>query len=145
MFTRIKRNSCEANSGLLHKEYQNRETSVAEYYRKYGVGKLNADSMPRDTRPEVSDPRSVDEMLADGFEPSMGTDPVEVMQELARMRDKLRDAQLDVKATQSDKAKFDAAVKVLNDDNASYEATIDAHRIIDELEKKGKVTRARAT
>lgn len=140
MFKKIKP-VCEKNSSVEHPEHQYTNTRVSEYMRKYGQGKI--DVLPTDSRPEVNDPRTPDQMLEDGFEPGLGTDELDVMAQLDQMRDKYENAVADIKATEKQKEQFDEAVKVLQNKNASYEQISDAYRILDELERKGKISRAR--
>lgn len=138
MFRRDFKRSFEVNSGVLHPEHESRNTRVSEYLRKYGQGKI--DNLPQDNRPEVIDSRTVDEKLDDGpLMPGLGTDELDVMAELSRMKDKWNNAVTDIETTKKDKQKFDAAVKVINDKNASYQQQRDAFRILEELEKKGKI------
>lgn len=124
-----------------HKDYESRDTRVSEYLRKYGTGKI--DEMPNDTRAEIKDNRSVDEQLADGFEPSLGTDDLDVLMELDKAREHYEAALADIELTKQQKADFDKAIKVLKDSNSSIEMKEDAYRILRDLESKGKVTRAR--
>lgn len=140
MFKKVKP-VCEKNSPLEHPEHQFTNTRVSEYMRKYGQGKI--DVLPTDSRPEVNDPRTPEEMLEDGFEPGLGTDELDVIQQLDELRDRYNAAVADIKATEKQKAQFDEAVKVLNDPNASYQQMSHAYSILQELERKGKITRAR--
>lgn len=140
MFQRIKPIS-EDNSTLEHDEHQVTNTRVSEYMRKYGQGKI--DVMPTDTRPEVNDDREPSAMLDDDFTPGLGTDELDVMQRLDSMRERYANAVADIKATEKQKAQFDEAVKTLNDPNASSEKQYHAMAILDELSKKGKITRVR--
>lgn len=125
-----------------HKEYQVRNTRVSEYLRKYGQGKI--DSLPTDSRPVVIDPRSDDDKLSNNDKlDHMSNDELDV---LTMYQDKLSDFEAaisEIKLTQKQKEQFDAAAKVLNDKNASYEQKADAYRILQELEEQHKVTRAR--
>ena len=131
----------ENNSALDHEEHQVTNTRVSEYMRKYGQGKI--DVMPTDTRPEVNDDRDVDSMLNDDFVESLGTDELDVRCRLDKMRERYNNAVADIKATEKQKAQFDEAIKVLNDPNASSDSQYHALAILDELSKKGKITRAR--
>lgn len=141
MFKRIEP-IAENNSDLDHPEHQTTNTRVSEYMRKYGQGKI--DVMPTDPRPEVSDPRDVDDMLnGDDFEPALGTDELDVMMQLDQMRDKYNAAVADIQATEKQKSQFDEAIKVIKDSNSSYEQVSHAYAILEELERKGKISRAR--
>lgn len=132
----------EKNSILDHPEAQAVNTQVSEYLRKYGQGKI--DELPKDSRPEINDDREPGEMLDDDFVDNLGTDELDVMQQLDSMKERLTLAQSDLKATQKQKEMFDNACKVLNDPNASTSEQIHAMNVLQELEKKGKVTYARA-
>lgn len=127
----------------LHPEHETRNTRVSEYLRKYGQGKI--DDLPRDSRPEVHDNRSVDEMLDDPSHAAdhMSFDELDAISEMNRKADDFKKAFADVKLTVQQKQKFDAAVKVLQDKNASDEQRLHALSILDELEQKHLVTRAR--
>lgn len=141
MFKRIKCNS-EFNDGIAHPDHEERNTRVSEYLRKYGQGKLEV--LPTDNRPQVEDPRTVDEMLAgDNNEISMADDELDIITRLQDASDHFQEVFAEIELTKQQKEKFDNAVKVLNDPNASTEKKVDAYRILDELESKGKVTRAR--
>lgn len=132
----------EYNDGVDHPDLQHVNTRVSEYLRKYGTGQI--DKIPQDTRQEITDNRTPDQMLAEGeMVPGLGTDDLDVMQELSRMRERYVAAIEAINMDKSDKNKFDKAMKVINDKNASYEAQMDAYRILEELEQKGKITRAR--
>lgn len=133
----------ESVSRDVHPEHQTRNTRVSEYLRKYGQGRI--DSMPTDNRPLVTDNRSVDEMLSDPdkLTSSLGTDELDVLVEMQQKADDFEAAFKDIELTRKQKEKFDAAIRVLRDKNASYDQLSDASRIIEELEQAKKVTRAR--
>lgn len=142
MFKRITDIHYEKNSHLLHREHEERNTRVSEYLRKYGQGKI--DSMPTDARPQVNDQRTPDEMLDDNTpENHMAFDNLDALMELERKKADFEAAFADIELTQKQKEKFDAAVKVLNDKNSSYEQIKDAERILDELKEAKKLKRAR--
>ena len=142
MFRRDIKPKFEHNSGVLHPEHEERNTRVSEYLRKYGQGKI--DSMPTDNRPVVNDNRSVDEMLEDNdITNHMATDQLDAFMELDRKKADFEAAFKDIELTQKQRQKFDAAVKVLNDRNASYEQIKDAERILNELTEAKKVKRVR--
>lgn len=127
----------------LHPDHETRNTRVSEYLRKYGQGKI--DTLPTDTRPEVKDNRSVDEMLSDGDKvtSSLGSEQLDVMLEMQRKANDFEAAFAEIELTKKQRSDFDKAISVLKNPNASYEQKMDAHRIIDELEQAHKVTRAR--
>lgn len=131
----------EKIDGRPHPDYESRNTRVSEYLRKYGTGKL--DNLPRDTRPVVNDERSPDEMMNDEFVDTMATDELDVMQQLDAAKERFEKMADTIRQTKTNRVKFDNAMKVLNDPNSSYESRKDAYRILDELEQKNVVTRAR--
>lgn len=132
----------ESNSGVEHPEFEKRNTRVSEYLRKYGQGKI--DTLPTDTRSEVKDERSVDEMLeVDDVTNRMDTEQLDALLEMQAKADDFEAAFKDIELTKTQKQQFDKAVSVLKDKNASYELVSDAYRILEELENKHKVTRAR--
>lgn len=131
----------ENNSTLEHEEYQVTNTRVSEYLRKYGQGKI--DVMPQDSRPEVNDDREVNEMLDEDFTPGLGTDELDVMAKMDAMKERFENAVADIKATEKQKAEFDEAVKVLKDPNSSSDSRYHAMSILEDLENKGKIKRAR--
>ena len=133
----------EKVTNLKHKDHETRDTRVSEYLRKYGQGRI--DTLPADTRPEVHDNRTVDEMLddPDNVTNSLGTEPLDVMLEMQRKTADFEAAFADIEITAKEKELFDKAVAVLKDSNSSYELKCDAYRILDELEAKHKVTRVR--
>ena len=144
MFKRIKP-SFEKNSGILHKDYQVRETRVSDYMRKYGTGHADPNLMPQDRRVEVTDEREVDDMLdMDSFEPSLGTDELDVLSIIESNRDKFAKMVEDIKMTKRQRIEFDDAMKVLNDVNATYESKQKALSVLDELEQKKVISRARS-
>lgn len=141
MFKRIPVRSYEQNNGIAHPDYESRNTRVSEYLRKYGTGKL--ENLPRDTRPEVVDDRSVDEMLDDDFVDGLGTDELDVLAKLDEAKERFAKMADTIRETKANRVKFDNAMKVLNDMNSSRDARMDAYRILEELEQKHLVTRAR--
>lgn len=141
MFKRISHTPSPVDQ-RLHPEHETRNTRVSEYLRKYGQGKI--DSLPKDNRPEVTDERDTDSMLdGSSIVDRLDADQLDVMLELDAMADRYQAALADMELTQKQKSKFDKAIKVLQDKNASYEQRMDANRILDELEKTQKMTRAR--
>lgn len=128
----------ERNSGELHPEHQCVSTRVSEYLIKYGQGKL--DKMPNDTRQEIQDDRTVDQMLEDDDPTlSLGTEELDVLLASQEAAERFEKAQLDIKATQAQRVKFDNAVAVLQDKNASADARRSAYAILAKLEKDGKL------
>lgn len=140
MFARQKP-AFEHNSLLEHDEHQEMNTRVSEYLRKYGQGKI--DELPKDSRPEVSDDRPDDEKLNDEFVDSLGTDELDVIAQLEAMRERYENAVADIKATEKQKQQFDDAVRVINDANSTPVQVREAYAVLNELESKGKITRAR--
>lgn len=141
MFKRLDKISYEQLDDALHPEHETRNTRVSEYLRKYGQGKI--DTLPTDNRPTVQDDRSTEEMLQEGFEPSLGTEQLDVLLEFEAKKDDFLKMQDDIAMTQKDKESFDAAVKIINDANSSQQDKFAAYEVLEELEKKCKVIRAR--
>lgn len=130
---------CEKLSDTPHPEYQNVNTRVSEYLIKYGQGKI--DSMPTDTRSEVQDNRSVDEMLDDpNPEFNLGTEELDALLEFQSRLEDFKKAELDIKASQKERISFENAMKVLDDPNASGDAKRDAYKILQKLEDSGKLS-----
>lgn len=128
----------EKNSGLRHKEFESRNTRVSEYLMKYGQGKI--DSLPQDTRSEVSDPRSENEMLEQGDDFPLGTEELDVLIKLQESAADFEAAFAEIELTKNQRVKFENAMKVLKDENASLDAKRDAYSILDELKSKGKIS-----
>lgn len=129
----------EELSSNRHKEFQNVNTRVSEYLMKYGQGKI--DALPTDSRTEIEDNRTVDEML-DDENPifGLGTEESDVLFELQANMSKFEKAQVDIEASEKDKKSFENAMQVINDKNSSDDAKRDAYRILDKLEKAGKLS-----
>lgn len=129
----------EKLSDVRHAEYQNVNTRVSEYLLKYGQGKI--DAMPTDNRPEVTDDRTVDQMLDDETpEFDISSDELDVLLEFQKNADKFEQARLAIESSAKDKTAFENAMKVLNDPNSSDEAKRDSYRILEKLNQQGKVT-----
>lgn len=127
----------EKVSQLRHPDFKFTETRVSEFLRLYGSGKIQ--NLPEDPRPEVVDNRSTDEMLADPFQPTMATEPVEV---LAMFQEKAADFQKaidDALLTAKDAQRKDELLEVLNS-STSFDEKQEA---LEELEEIKKRTRAR--
>lgn len=123
-----------------HPDYEIKETRVSDYLRKYGTGKL--EDLPQSSKPEITDNRTVEQMLDEPCE-SMSTETIDVMMEIDRNREAFEKAILDVKATQKQKKQFEDAVKAIKDENTPFERKREAYAILDQLERDGKITRAR--
>lgn len=130
-------------NSLLHPDHESRNTRVSEYLRKYGQGKI--DTLPTDNRPVVTDNRSVDEMLdnPNKVADSLGSEQLDVLLEMQNKQSDYEQALKDIELTKKQRESYDAAIKVLNDSNASYDQKMDAHRILEELIQAKKVTRVR--
>lgn len=142
MFRHLKPSEYQYNNSdsKLHPEHQTFDTSVSYYLRKYGTGQL--ESLPVDTRSEIKDERTVDEMLDDdGLVDGIGLDDLDVLMELERKSSDFDAAFKDIELTKKQKEKFDKAMKILKDNDASLDAKRDAYAILDEL--KDRVTRTR--
>lgn len=130
----------EKNSGINHPEYEVRETRVSDYLRRYGTGKI--EDLPTTSAPEVHDDRTVDEMLDSEFEPSLGTETVDVLMEIERNKERFEKAAAAIEASKTDKKRFDDAISVLRDGDAPYARKVEAYQILQELEDKGMIVRA---
>ena len=133
----------EKLSSIPHPDYEVRDTRVSDYLRKYGQGKLEV--MPQDNRPEVHDDRTEEEMLnsPQSAVDTFGADALDVMQEIENNRERFEAMETAIEMTKTERQKFDNAVKVINDPNSSESQKLAAIRVLDDLEAKGKVTRAR--
>lgn len=136
MFKRIK-TAKQVMCQELHPEHQNRDTTVSSYLMKYGQGKI--DEFPSDTRPEIKDNRSVDEMLDEGDPFGLGTEELDVLTALQDSADKWMNVRSEAIQNEKDREKFDNAVKVLNDPNATLDAKRDAYAIIEKLDRDQKL------
>lgn len=142
MFARnIRDTKGERNDGVPHKELQHVNTRISEYLRKYGQGKM--DKMPSNNHPEVTDDRTVDQMLDDPIE-APGTDPVEVLAKLQAMIPKYLEAKDAIAQNEKDRHAFDEAIKILQDHNSQFEDKRKAMMVLEELKSEGKIKRARA-
>lgn len=141
MFKRIKP-VFEKVSNARHPEYQSRNTSVSEYLRKYGQGKI--DSLPTDSRPEVTDDRSPDDMLADDSRMDhMSYDELDALCDFNAKREDFEKARQEIELNEKQTKAFNDAMEILNDANASSDRKMEAMEVLDELIKSGKVVRAR--
>lgn len=140
MFKKIQNLSYEVVDPTPHPEFESRNTSVSEYFRKYALGKT--DQMPQDMRPEVSDDRSSDEMLEDDSKINhMGCDDLDVLQEMNDNAEKFEEALKDIELTKKQRQMFEDATKILNDPNTSLDQKKEAYAVLEEI--NDKVTRAR--
>ena len=127
----------------LHPEYEIKSTRPSDYLRKFGTGKI--EDLPRSSAPEVSDGRSVEQMLEDPADlDHMSTETVDVLMEIEANKEKFTSALQARDLSARDKEDFDAAVSVLNDPNSSSERKREAYAILEELYNDGKITRTRA-
>lgn len=113
----------EVLSNDKHPEHETRNTSVSEYFRKYGQGRI--DALPTDSRPEVTDNRSVDDMLndTDKLTSSLGTEHLDALLEMQTKAQDFETAFKEVKLTAKQRNDFDKAIAVLRDNNASILAS----------------------
>jgi hypothetical protein len=137
MYQKNHESQFEKNSGINHPDYESRNTTVSEYLRKYGTGRI--DELPKDTRPEIVDDRPDDEKINDEFVDGLGTDELDVMMMLNENAERFKKARIALEEDEKKRVSFDNAVKVLNDPNSSEDAKRDALRILEKLEKAGKV------
>lgn len=124
-----------------HPDYEIKDTRVSDYLRRYGTGHL--DDLPQTSAPEISDDRTVDEMLDSDFEPSMSTETVDILMEIEKNKDRFEKAAAELELTKKQRQQYDDAIKVLNDSNAPNDRQREAYSILMELMEKGKVTRVR--
>jgi hypothetical protein len=130
----------EAVDPVNHPDYEIKDTRVSDYLKKYGTGKI--EDLPQVSRPEITDNRTTDQMLDEPCE-HMSTEAVDVMMEIERNKEAFDKAILDIKATQKQKKQFDDAVAALQDPNTPIERQREAYAILSDLERQGKLTRAR--
>lgn len=125
-----------------HQDFEEVNTSVAEYFRKYAVGK--SDKMPMDPRPEITDGRDESEMIEDDSKINhLGCDDLDALMEMDANREKFEAALADIELTQKQADIFKQATDVLHDPNSTVEARREAYLDLEELHDK--VTRARKT
>lgn len=143
MFKRLENHSFEIVDGTPHPDYEVHETSVAEYFRKYSVGKT--DNMPTDPRPECPpDERSETEMLEDdSVINTLGCDDLDVLQEINDNSEKFKAALEDIELTKTQRKQFEEATAIIDDPNASLSQKREAYAVLESLNEK--VTRARNT
>lgn len=140
----FKRKKCNLEELDLtpHPDFEQVNTSVSEYFRKYSQGKI--ETLPQDTRPEVSDDRTDAEKLVDDSKINhMSCDDLDALQEYEQHRQEFEDAIKDIELTQKQREVFLQATKTLDDPNATLEKKREAYQALEEL--KDKVTRARKT
>lgn len=123
-----------------HPEYEQRVTSVAEYFRKYAAGKT--DQMPQDMRPEISDDRDPDEMLEDDSKINhMSCDELDALMEMQENTEVFEKALQDIELTKNQREQFIKATETIKDPNSSLQDKQEAYAVLEELHEK--VTRAR--
>lgn len=142
MFARRKFCTGEVHDNTRHPDFEQVNTSVAEYFRKYAVGK--SDKMPTDPRPEVTDGRDESEMIDDDSKINhLGCDDLDALAEMEANQQKFEAALKDIELTKQQAEVFKHAVDVLNDSNSTADAKREAYQDLEELHEK--VTRARKT
>lgn len=125
-----------------HEDYESVNTSVAEYFRKYAVGK--SDKMPTDPRIPIEDNRSNDEKIDDdSMINHLSCDDLDALSEMERNREKFEHALKDIELTQKQSEIFQNAVAVLDNPNSTPEQRREAYLDLEEIHDK--VTRARKT
>lgn len=140
----FKRKKCKLEELELtpHPDFEQVNTSVSEYFRKYSQGKI--ENLPQDSRPEVTDDRSDADMLNDDSKINhMSCDDLDALMEYEKHRQEFEDAIKDIELTQKQRDVFVSATKVLDDPNSTIEKKREAYEALEEL--KDKVTRARKT
>lgn len=124
-----------------HKDYEIKETRVSDYLRRYGTGHI--EDLPQTTAPEVTDDRSVEEMLNDPFVPEMATESVDILNLIEENKERFEKAAREIELTAKQKKRFKDAQSVINNPNSSLDAKREAYSILDELANKGLIARAR--
>lgn len=141
MFKRKKTAKVEVDS-TPHPDFEQVNTSVSEYFRKYAHGKI--ENLPQDSRPEVADDRTSDEMLNDDSKMNhMSCDDLDVLQEYEMHREDFENAIKDIELTKAQAKAFKDACDVLDNPNSSLQQKKEAYEVLEEL--RDKVTRARKT
>ena len=142
---------------LNHPEYEIRETRVSDYLRRYGTGHI--DDLPQTSAPEVPNERlskAMDSVLdkkaseadksaafnvvqeeLEGFVPTMSTESIDVLAEIEANRERFEKAAEDIELTATARKKFNAALSVINNPNASLDAKREAYSILDSLTSQG--------
>lgn len=132
--------TCEHVNSVRHPEFESHNTSVAEYFRKYSVGKV--DMMPTDPRPEVSDQRTETEMLDDDSKINyLGCDDLDALQEMSDNIENFKKAFAEIELTKAQRERFVEATRILDDPNSSMDKKKEAYEMLEEL--NDKITRAR--
>lgn len=140
MFGKRKLETRERCSQTRHPDFEQVNTSVAEYFRKYAVGK--SDRMPIDPRSEVTDGRSAEEMLDDDSKINhLGCDDLDALMEMQQNEQKFKEALSEIELSEKQAEVFKSATKILEDPNSTVEQRRDAYESLEELHDK--VTRAR--
>lgn len=140
MFAKRKLNLGEKIDRTPHPDFEQVNTSVAEYFRKYAVGK--SDKMPVDPRPEVTDGRDESEMIEDDSKINhLGCDDLDALMEMEANREKFEAALADIELTKQQAEVFKNATEVLKNPNATADQKRQAYDDLAELHDK--VTRAR--
>jgi len=123
-----------------HPDYEQVNTSVSEYFRKYAQGKV--DNMPTDSRPTVTDDRPTDEMLNDDSRTNhMSCDDLDALHELEQHREEFEAAINEIELSEKQTKAFKDAVKIIDDPNSTVDQKREAYEVLEEL--KDKITRAR--
>lgn len=142
MFAKRKIQLGEKNDRTPHPDFEQVNTSVAEYFRKYAVGK--SDRMPIDPRTPVTDGRDESEMIEDDSKINhLGCDELDALMEMEANREKFEAAIADIELTQKQAEIFKQATDVLKDPNSTADQKRQAYDDLAELHEK--VTRARKT
>jgi hypothetical protein len=129
----------EVNSGVEHPEHQVINTRVSHYLRLYATGKIN--EFPTNglaENPELPQDLRNDLLNRNLPLPEIGTDPVEVMDYLAKNRSHYEDLIKDYNLCLSDKEKYDEAMSVINSKDASPEAIDQAVRVLEAIKEKAR-------
>lgn len=128
---------CEHNSDIEHKEKQNVDTSVAHMFEKFRTGRI--EDLPTTRVPEMpEDTRTDEEMLNDDFTPGLGTDPIELMNRYAALRESLEKDFAEFKSKKKDQKKYKDALSVIDNPQSTPEARARAYQTLDALRKNAR-------
>lgn len=133
----------EQNDGVLHPEHQVVNTRISYYMKMYASGKI--DELPTTNMvPDRELPDGVRNELLNGVLPipEMGTDPVEVMEYLNENREKFINLVNEYNLCVTDREKYDRAISVLNDKNASIDEKIEASAVLQKIEQNARARKS---
>lgn len=127
----------ERNSGVNHPDYEIKETRVSDFLRRFGTGHI--DDLPTTSSPEISDDRTVDEMLSDPFVPHMSNESVDILSMIEENKDRFDAAFHELELTKSQHKKFKEALSAIKDPNCPFERKREAYSVLEKLSADGKL------